>query len=154
LNALAVSEATAALQRCCRSTRWAREMAARRPFATADEMFRAADDIWWSLGPDDWREAFAAHPRIGEATADRQAAREQAHAAGANQGVRDRLARANRAYEERFGYIFIVCAAGKSASEMLAILESRLPNAPDEELRIAAEEQRRITRLRLETLLT
>lgn len=188
------------LAQCCGSTRWAREMAARRPFATPEDMFKAADDVWWSLGPDDWREAFAAHPRIGDSqrrpvldtreghgpsasgvgvprsrlrrfgglrrssqaspasegegprAIEEQAAREQSGMASADPEVRDRLARGNRDYESRFGYIFIVCATGKSATEMLAILEGRLANAPADELRVAAEEQRRITRLRLERL--
>ena len=129
-------------------------MIARRPFATPDELFRAADDIWPSLGADDWREAFAAHSKIGASSADGQASAEQAGMASASADVRERLARANRDYEARFGYIFIVCATGKSAAGMLGILESRLPNAADQELPIAAEEQRTITRLRLEKLLT
>lgn len=153
LNALAQDGAVGELLRCCGSTAWARRMAERRPFASVDEVRQTADDIWRSLGPADWREAFAAHPRIGSTSADRQSATEQSGMASASTDVRDRLACANRDYEARFGYIFIVCATGRQAAEMLGLLESRLPNAPAEELAIAAEEQRRITQLRLTRLL-
>jgi OHCU decarboxylase len=142
------------LRQLCGSRRWAERMAARRPFATPHEMLQAADDIWWSLDAEDWLEAFRAHPRIGEATLDRDASREQSSMAAADADVRARLAQGNREYEARFGYIFIVCAAGKSAGEMLAMLKRRLQNAPDEELRVAASEQAHITRLRLNRLLT
>ncbi len=149
---------------CCGARRWARAMVERRPFSSRDALLAAADDVWRDTGPDDWREAFAAHPRIGErapataGVADDPArtrsagwsAGEQEGAAGAAAETRERLAAGNRAYETRFGYIFIVCATGRSAEEMLAMLESRMENAPDEELRVAAEEQRKITRLRLE----
>jgi len=128
-----------------------------------DAMAAAADRIWASLDEDAWREAFAAHPRIGAGRAGESgeaggadlswAAGEQAGVADAPRDVRERLATANRDYEARFGYIFIVCATGKTADEMLAIIERRLHNEPDVELRVAAEEQRKITRLRLEKLL-
>ena len=125
-------------------------MSAKRPFATEAEMVDAADRMWSSLAPPDWLEAFAAHPRIGEdASSD-----EQGGMRSAGSGVRERLAQANREYEARFGYIFIVCATGKSAEEMLARLERRLFNAPDDELRIAGEEQGKITRLRLAKLVS
>ena len=164
LNALPDDRAVAELLRCCGSTRWARQMAAARPFASLDVMVERADSIWWSLAPDDWREAFAAHPRIGGVPREREKSRaasdanawpeqEQAGVRSADALVRDRLAEANRHYEARFGYIFIVCATGKSAEEMLATLERRLANEPDTELRSAAEEQRKITRLRIEKLM-
>jgi 2-oxo-4-hydroxy-4-carboxy-5-ureidoimidazoline decarboxylase len=113
-------------------------------------MMEAADRAWWELSPQDWRDAFAAHPRIGESSADARARQEQSGVQGAEAETLARLAAGNRAYEARFGYIYIVCASGKTAAEMLAILESRLGNDPEAELRIAAEQQSQITRLRLE----
>jgi OHCU decarboxylase len=166
LNALDSQSAERELRRCCGSTRWARLMVAARPFASVDAAGAAADSIWASLDRSDWLEAFAAHPRIGApggtkragaaepGTAGDWAAQEQAGAAHAAGAVQRRLADDNRAYEERFGYIFIVCATGKSADEMLDILEQRMNNATDDELLVAAEEQRRITRLRLLKLLS
>lgn len=130
-------------------------MTGRRPFSAMEEVLAAADDIWKSLDAADWLEAFAAHPKIGDATtADRQAAKEQSGVAGADSGVRARLLQGNREYEARFGYIFIISAQGKTADEMLESLERRLRNGPAEELRLAAAEQAKITRLRLNRLLT
>ena len=136
-------------------------MAQRRPFRDTPELLEAADRVWWELGREDWLEAFSRHPKIGEQVAAQHGSaralgwseQEQAGTAGASSDVRAALAEANRAYLARFGYIFIVCAAGKSSEEMLALLRQRLQNRPDAELRIAAGEQRRITRLRLEKLL-
>ena len=130
-------------------------MASRRPYRDTADLLETADRVWWSLAPADWREAFEAHPRIGEKKLDgedrsrRWSEDEQADAAGARTAVLADLAEANRIYEERFGHIFIVCATGKSADEMLGLLRARLGNDPESELRIAAEEQRKITRLRL-----
>jgi OHCU decarboxylase len=151
LNALSAAEAERELLRCCGSARWTRMMAAARPFASSDAMAVTADVIWAALGADDWREAFAAHPRIGAAAAGPWASAEQA---GVGDGSRERFAQANRDYEARFGHIFIVCATGKSGDEMLALLERRMRNNPAEELREAADQQRAITRLRLTKLLT
>jgi len=153
LNVASVDEAFAAFMGCCGSSRWADGMTAARPFASADSMMVTGDVIWAALDRADWLEAFAAHPRIGDARARGEAAREQAGAAGADDDVKRRLAERNRDYEDRFGYIFIVCASGKSASEIVTILERRLSNDPARELPIAAEEQRQITRLRLARLL-
>jgi OHCU decarboxylase len=158
LNALDDAAAVREFLRCCGSSRWAREMAAARPFAGLEAMETRADAIWWALEPDDWREAFAAHPKIGAANpgaaGERDwAAQEQSGVAVAAHGTLRRLAAANRDYEARFGYIFIVCATGRTAAEMLALLEARMRHDAGEELRIAAEEQRRITRLRLGKLL-
>ncbi len=161
LNSLPAAEAEAELLKCCGSTRWASLVAARRPFRDASELFVTADAAWWSLGPADWLEAFRSHPKIGEKKAEaatsEQARRwsegEQSGARSASAETLDALAEANRAYEERFGHIFIICATGRAAEEMLAALRERLGNDPREELRAAAEEQRRITRLRLEKLL-
>ena len=149
INAMAEEEAGAAMLACCGSKRWARRMAERRPFSSEAELFADAGRIWGELSEEDWLEAFAAHPKIGE-RASGQAAAEQAGARGASPETLAALARANREYEERFGYIFIVCASGRSAEEMLDLCRRRLHNAPAEELKVAAEEQRRITRLRLE----
>lgn len=166
LNALPATEAEAELLACCGASRWARGMEARRPFGYVAELFTAADEIWRSLGPEDWVEAFSRHPQIGEKTAEKQSksevrqhlssgwsAEEQSGLQRNSADVIGRLAEGNRAYRQRFGYIFIVCATGKTAQEMLAILERRLQNDASAELTIAAEEQRQITRLRLEKLL-
>jgi OHCU decarboxylase len=153
LNALPGEAAAAAFLRCCGSTRWAQMMAAARPFAAFAAMEAAADAAWASLDRADWLEAFAAHPRIGDATRSAWASEEQSGSRAADDEVRARLAAGNRAYEARFGYIFIVCATGRSASQMLAGLEDRLANDAAIELRVAGEEQRKITRLRLAKLL-
>jgi len=153
LNTIDADAAARELLRCCGSTRWAARMAAARPFRDRAEVLDRADATWSALEPDDWLEAFAAHPRIGQQTTSAWASQEQAGATRGAPDVRDRLATANRDYEARFGYIFIVCATGKSAAEMLAALDERLTNDPQRELGIAAEEQRRITRLRLAKLL-
>jgi OHCU decarboxylase len=135
---------------CCGSREWVRRMMALQPFPTAEAMLEAADRVWSELGPGDWLEAFAAHPRIGESSSDARAQEEQSGARGAEAETLAKLAGLNRAYEERFGHIYIVSASGKSAAQMLAILESRMSNDPETELRVAAEQQRQITRLRLE----
>jgi 2-oxo-4-hydroxy-4-carboxy-5-ureidoimidazoline decarboxylase len=161
LNALPDQEAAAALLTCCGSPRWALQMAARRPFGSMDELLSVADEVWWALDAADWNDAFAAHPRIGErkaapaqsAQAAAWSAREQSGAASAGQDVAAALAEGNRAYEQRFGRMYIVCATGKTAEEMLAILRARLSNDAETELRVAAAEQAKITRLRLEKLL-
>lgn len=116
-------------------------------------MARTADEIWASLGREDWLEAFAAHPRIG-ADPGRVSAWSREEQAGLDDAMRDRLAALNRAYENRFGRIFIVCAAGMTGNEMVRALERRLRNDVEEELRAAVEEQRKITRLRLGRLTT
>jgi len=162
LNSASAAEAEAELLKCCGSTEWARAVAARRPFGDAQELYAAADEVWRNLSERDWLEAFAAHPRIGGRKAERAqhaqaegwSAEEQSGARAAAQATLDELAAANRTYEEKFGHIFIVCATGKTASEMLALLRARLSNTPDTELRTAAAEQAKITRLRLEKLLT
>lgn len=129
-------------------------MTAARPFASLDALLATAERLWWSLQPADWLEAFAAHPRIGERASSAWSAQEQAGAGSAGADVRERLTRDNKAYEDRFGYTFIVSATGRTAAEMLTILERRLENAPDDELQIAAAEQRKITELRLHKWLT
>lgn len=158
LNALSITDVRIELRKCCGSTAWIDGMVAARPFATLDELFEAADRVWDGLEEPDWREAFDAHPKIGEKkavqeqseTASRWSTEEQAGMSQASTDVVQRLADANQRYFDRFGFIFIVCASGKSAGVMLALLEERLSNPRDEELRIAAVEQGKITRLRLD----
>ncbi|HLL77398.1 MAG TPA: 2-oxo-4-hydroxy-4-carboxy-5-ureidoimidazoline decarboxylase [Pyrinomonadaceae bacterium] len=161
LNGLPHEVAEAELLKCCGSTRWARAVAARRPFENAGELMNVADDVWWSLDEREWLEAFSRHPKIGEQKAEAgQTRQERAWSAGEQSGMneadvaaREELARLNRVYAEKFGYIFIVCATGKRPAEVLALLRGRLNNDPETEIRVAAEEQRRITRLRLQKLL-
>ena len=154
INTAAPRLAAADFLRCCGATRWAGAMAAARPFAGVNEMLEAADRIWWGLAAADWLEAFRSHPRIGQAKAAGEwSEQEQAGARDAPGQVLHDLAAANDEYEHRFGYIFIVCATGKSAEEMLAILTERLGHDVADELRMAAAEQVKITRLRLQRLL-
>lgn len=161
LNALAAEDATRELLTCCGSRAWAGRMADARPFADADALLERADAVWWSLDEADWREAFRSHPPIGGKKAQAgQTAREQSWSAGEQAGMRTAadetraaLAEGNAAYEARFGYIYIVCATGRTADEMLALLHARLGNDPGTEIRAAAEEQRKITRIRLQKLL-
>lgn len=146
---------------CCGSHRWAEAMTEARPFHTVERLFNAAEEKWFALPTSDHLEAFAAHPKIGDkkpaaSQAERSAewsSGEQAGVAGGEEATRDELARVNRLYHERFGFIFIVCATGKSADEMLAIAKARLRNSVETELKLAAEEQNKITRIRLEKLL-
>ena len=152
LDALPAREAVGELLGCCGSLAWARRMAAARPFSTPLRLFEAADAAWRALPESDVLEALARHPRIGDARASGAAAAEQSAVRGADAETARSLAIANREYEERFGRIFIVCASGKTAAQMLALCRERLHNDAATELSIAAEEQRRIMRLRLERL--
>ena len=132
-------------------------MLARRPFDGEDAALTAAREDWVRLSPDDWREAFLHHPTIGDREAlgarfpltHQLSTREQAGVAAAGDAVLDSLAEGNKQYQRKFGYIFIVCAAGKRADEMLALLEARLQNDPDTEIRVAGAEQAKITAMRL-----
>ena len=158
-NALSPAMAQARLMDCCGCERWAAIVTAQRPFADANALFDAADHQWRNLGRAEWLEAFSHHPQIGE-KATRGSESHRVWAAGEQSGSRDaaedvktRLVRGNRTYFDKFGFIYIVCATGKSAEEMLALLEDRLHNDPVRELQIAAEQQRQITRLRLQKLL-
>lgn len=161
LNELSTDDAEAEFLKCCGSTRWAQSMTRGRPFDNIAELLTKADSVWWSLNEEDWLEAFRAHPKIGEkkaaasqsTQAQNWSADEQSGTAGAAAATMKELADANLEYERRFGFIYIVCAKGKSSEEMLTILKERLKNDPQTELRNAAEEQRKITRLRLEKLL-
>jgi len=162
LNQLSADLAEAEFLKCCGATRWAKRMSEARPFVDLEEVSSKADAIWWSLNKEDWLEAFRAHPKIGErkaaATQSHQAAnwsaQEQSQAQQAADEIKAAVAEGNYAYEDRFGFIFIICASGKSASEILTALRQRLANDAEAELRVAAEEQRKITLLRLKKLLT
>ena len=135
-------------------------MMARRPFGSRDALLAAAQEEWDRLSENDWREAFTHHPKIGDSSALRErfpathalSAREQIGVDGASDTVLEALADGNRRYEERFGYIFIVCASERTAAEMLAMLTARLGNDPTREIQIAAAEQAKITALRLEAI--
>jgi OHCU decarboxylase len=159
-DALPDYDAAPLLLSCCGSHAWVQGMLERRPFRSLARILDEADEIWWSLAPDDWREAFGHHPRIGEqsaavpqaAVARAWSAEEQRGVAVSSDATRQALAAANREYERRFGHIYLVCATGKSAEEMLALLRARLNNDAETELRVAAGEQAKITRLRLEKL--
>ena len=154
-NQLDPSSAADAILPCNGSRAWAEAIAALRPFDTPFDLTCTADRVWNSLPEHDWQQAFDSHPRIGEQHAKSAtptslalSATEQS-AAQLTAETQQQLAAANREYDARFGRIFIVCATGKSAAEMLAILRHRLHNDPATELREAAEQQRQITQLRL-----
>jgi 2-oxo-4-hydroxy-4-carboxy-5-ureidoimidazoline decarboxylase len=161
LNAAPAAEAATALERCCGTSAWVAGMLAARPVADHEALHAAARRLWRALPTEGWREAFTHHPRIGDVAALRAkfartaewAGREQAGAVGADEHTLEALAAGNRAYETRFGHIFIVCATGKTAADMLELLRGRLGNEPVHELRVAAGEQERITAIRLDKLL-
>lgn len=152
LNALPRYEAEIALRRCCGSRRWVERMVAGLPYASDGALHQAAEHEWWRLGREDWLEAFAAHPRIGERSHDAWSRREQRGVDQAGEGVRRALEQGNRDYEARFGHVYLVCATGRGAAELLADMRRRLEADPAQELRTAAEEQAKITALRLENL--
>jgi 2-oxo-4-hydroxy-4-carboxy-5-ureidoimidazoline decarboxylase len=160
LNASARGEAAETLFRCCGSTRWVERMLERRPFASMREVHAAAEAAWSGLDRADYLEAFAHHPRLGAdparfrgrfANAD-LSAQEQAEVALADEATLETLRAGNSAYEARFGFVFLVCATGKSARDVLTLLEQRMGNDSETELGVAAAEQARITHLRLEKL--
>jgi len=156
-NGLRLEEAGKEILPCCGSTAWAHGMAGRRPITDEAALLAASDEVWRKLPESDWMEAFRSHPRIGEfhgpaSTPARSAAwssEEQRKVGTASEDIKTALAEGNRAYEERFRRIFIVCATGKSAQEILEILRRRLHNNEATELHEAAEQQRQIARLRL-----
>jgi OHCU decarboxylase len=160
-NRLPIDEATRAILPCCGSKVWAQGMVARRPLADASTLLAASNDVWRNLTQSDWMEAFHGHPRIGESRPEHPplqspavqslawSAQEQRKVADADAAVKGALANANREYEQRFNRIFIVCATGKSAREILEILQRRLKNDPETELLEAAEQQRQITEIRV-----
>ena len=161
LKALPPAEAQAEFLKCCGSARWAEAMVELRAHAlTVGGLTLLANEMWWSLDQDDWLEAFRSHPKIGEKKAAKSVStqskewsgQEQSGMREADQDTVDDLARLNREYEDKFGFIFIVCATGKSATEMLDILRERITNELETELPIAAAEQAKITELRLKKL--
>jgi OHCU decarboxylase len=161
LNHAAKETAEADFTNCCGSQTWARLMTEARAFADVAELLKQAEQIWLNLESEDWLEAFAAHPKIGaRKPVSQQSAQfaewsnaEQSAAQTAADSLLKELKKANRLYEEKFGFIFIVCATGKSAEEMLDICCRRIRNDADTEIRIAADEQRKITEIRLKKLL-
>ena len=154
-------EAESEFLKCCGSENWAALMTEGRPYKSLAELKETAERIWWSLKPEDWLQAFKSHPKIGETrpqqndskVENKWSQQEQSGVGAAAKETIDKLAELNRDYEAKFGYIFIVCATGRSAGEMLTILQGRLLNDPEKELPIAAAEQAKITALRLEKLL-
>jgi len=160
-NTASPESATAALLSCCAATNWAHALASKRPFASEDALFTTADQVWATMQQPDWMQAFRAHPRIGErkiehaadpsiqAQSKQWSTQEQSAVEQAQAEILAELASGNKQYEELFGFTYIVCATGKSAQEMLAILRRRLNSDRDTELREAAEQQRQITQIRL-----
>lgn len=155
LNSLPANEAAQELLQCCGSKRWAARVADARPYQTLTNLITHANDVWWSLDRDDWLEAFRSHPKIGEKkTGDKWSGQEQAGVNSASTETTTALAALNYAYEQKFSFIFIICATGKSSDEMLSSLRERIEHEAAEELPIAAAEQNKITELRLKKLLT
>jgi 2-oxo-4-hydroxy-4-carboxy-5-ureidoimidazoline decarboxylase len=152
LDTMPADSAAELLTTCCGSKRWVTRMLARRPFGSRDELTSSGETIWQELTPADWIEAFGHHPRIGARDAQGLAREEQSAMTAATATTRAALAELNREYEQRFGYIYIVCATGRSADQLFTIAQSRLLNPPGVELATAALEQQKITRLRLEKL--
>jgi 2-oxo-4-hydroxy-4-carboxy-5-ureidoimidazoline decarboxylase len=156
-NALDAESAAREVLPCCGSTAWAAQLAAKRPIANEASLLKASSAVWFSLPEQAWQQAFDSHPRIGQKHAQthateeslRWSAQEQRAAVSEDTAAKQALEQANRRYEQRFGRIFIVCATGKSAPQILTILKARMQNDPQTELREAAEQQRQITELRL-----
>lgn len=156
-NELDPAEAAKEILPCCGAKAWAVGLSSKRPFEDEAAVLITSDEVWRGLGTADWLQAFQSHPKIGESRAVVPAGghsavwsqQEQKAVAVAQEEIKAELAKSNREYEEKFGFIFIVCAAGKSASEILGILNHRLQNGKEKELKEAAEEQRQITQLRL-----
>ena len=148
------------LHKCCGSTEWVNKIVSLLPYEELVELLDMAEKFWYECTEADWKEAFSQHPKIGDANDLKErfsstaewASDEQGQVQQASQQELDEFAEANKAYEKKFGYIFIISATGKSAAEMLQSLRERLDNSPEEELKIAAEEQNKITLLRLEKL--
>ena len=162
INQASTSEAESMFEDCCGSGTWVSMMTMVRPFTSEDEVLNIASAVWNDqqiLQTDDWLEAFAAHPKIGETKAattqfGQWSAGEQAGMTSADESLKQDLAAANRAYYDKFGFIFIVCATGKSAEEMLELCRTRLGNDRDTEIVNAAREQEKITEIRLRKLLS
>ena len=162
LNALPPEQLNEALSKCCGATAWIQKMKNEFPVKDEDKLLEAAARNWHSCSENDWKEAFTHHPKIGDlhslqqkfATTGQWAAGEQAGAIDASTVILQAFSKGNQLYEDKFGYIFIVCATGKSAPEMLSILTERLKNTAAEEIKIAMNEQEKITAIRLKKLLS
>ena len=160
LNALTQPQLKQELLKCCGSPTWAKMMMTYFPVDTMEELLEEAEEIWYDCSEDDWKEAFAHHPKIGDvesltkknSSTAQWASGEQSGVNVASKETIAALAEDNKKYEDKFGYTFIVCATGKSAAEMLTILQSRLSNEPENEIKMAAEEQNKITKLRFQKL--
>ena len=160
INGLNKEQAIAAFMQCNTSENWCKKMAQSRPFADMDSLIKTTDKHWQASTEADFLQAFDGHPEIGDVSTLREKYKNTAASAGHEQsGVNSAteetlraLAKGNKDYKDKFGFIFIVCASGKTADEMLALLEARLPNTREQELANGAEEQRKITHLRLEKL--
>ena len=161
-NLLSVQDTIQEILACCGADAWAHQLVARRPFPDESSLVAASDEIWGRLSAEDWLQAFSRHPRIGERKAPAEApstsaiwsAQEQQNVGAARESIQAALVQGNLEYEQRFGRVFIVCATGKSAAEMLEILSLRLRNDDATELHEAAEEQRKITNIRLKKWLS
>jgi len=161
LNALSKSQLKEELFKCCGSTTWAKKLSEKSPFGSADALKHESNRIWFGADEKDWLEAFTHHPKIGDveslekkfASTANWASGEQSGVNIANKNVLIELKDLNDQYEKKFGYIFIVCATGKSAEEMLSLLKERILNKPEEEIEIAVNEQNKITHIRLDKLL-
>lgn len=145
--------ARAELLRCCGSVKWADAIVRGRPFHDGQTLFSVAESVWWALEPADWLQAFSAHPRIGAQTSSAWSSDEQSGVDSGSKELLDRLAKGNEQYEAHFGWFYLVNASGKTGYEMLELLHSRLNNESAEEMRVAAGEQAKITRLRLHKML-
>jgi 2-oxo-4-hydroxy-4-carboxy-5-ureidoimidazoline decarboxylase len=161
LDRLPPGEAAFKLASCCGSSAWIAGMVEKRPYGSGEGLLNAAEDVFRSMLHTDWLDAFAHHPRIGEekaaavtsAAAQAYSLAEQSTAGNASRDVQAALAAANAEYERKFRFIFIISATGKSAEDILAVLQERLANERDAEIFIAAREQQKITRLRLKQLI-
>jgi OHCU decarboxylase len=161
LNRIGPSEATTEFLKCCGSLNWATQMVKSRPFANLDQLSTSAVEIWWGLEQVDWLEAFRSHPKIGgKKTANEVSSQSRSWSEQEQRGIQssatetlEELGSLNEEYELKFGYIYIVCASGKSSEEMLAILKTRMQNDAKTEIRVAAGEQQKITEIRLRKLI-
>ena len=161
LNSLTISDANEQFETCCGAANWVEKMNQNRPFQNKDDLYQKAESIWYSLSSKDWLEAFTHHPKIGNIDSLRKkfhntksiSKDEQSGINDAAESTLKDLAESNQLYQDKFGFIFIICATGKSANEMLALIKIRLNNNANAEMLNAAEEQNKITQLRLEKLL-
>ncbi len=161
INELSYLKAKELFSICCGSEEWIEKMINSRPFNSKDEALKIAETHWYLLDKVCWLDAFSHHPKIGDinslgkkySSSGNLAKSEQSRISGASMKVLENLSRYNEEYERKFGYIFIVCASGKSAEEMLSLIEKRINNTEDSEIKIAMEEQNKITKLRLEKFL-